>query len=107
LAETLPEPQRAAALQKWQQQEEAWTAAREARRATRAAYSAALTTEPLDEAALRAVFAQMRADSNDRWAAFQEAVLATAPHLPLAQRQAYVAAAEARWSKRDAEKGNR
>ena len=100
MAEALPEPQRAAALAKWDQQQQAWEASRALRQQARDGVLGALAADPFDERRLQDAFTQMRAASNDRWTAFQEAVLATAPHVPLADRQAYVEATEERWKKR-------
>ncbi|MEQ9639975.1 MAG: periplasmic heavy metal sensor [Alphaproteobacteria bacterium] len=87
MAETLPEPHRAEAVALWQQVRERRG---QSRSEARQAVYAALVTDPFDEAALQAAFAQMREASTDRWATYQAAMLATARHLPLEQRRAYV-----------------
>lgn len=101
MADKLPAPHREPALAAWQVQQQAYDASREQRRAARVAYTAALAAEPFDPAALQRAFDDMRAASTSRWATFQAAVLATAPHVPLAERQAYASATEQRWASRD------
>ena len=107
MAETLPEPQRAVAVEKWQHQREVWERSRALSTEARQAANAALAAETFVADAMREAFTRMRTSSNDRWNAFQEAVLVTAPYLTLEQRQSYAAASEKRLAEREAAKAGR
>lgn len=107
MAETLPEPHRAEAVALWQQVRERRGQGRAGWSQAREAVYRALLKEPFDEAALRAAFAKAREASSERWTAYQAAILATASHLPLAQRKAYVEEQERRHAAREKRRAER
>ena len=107
MAETLPEPHRAEAVALWQEVREQRGKKRSGWKEARQALYDALLSDPFDAAALRAAFATMNEASSARWGGYQAAILATAPHLSLEQRRAYVEEQQRRRAERDKRRKDR